>query len=104
VLPEPHSHASEPQRNAPRWRTFPDGHEFRFGLSASTFASVDALEETAVEAEEARFDSVTIPDLPGALSPLIALAAARVTFEASSAAGRHSLAYPYPSRSRSPDR
>jgi probable F420-dependent oxidoreductase len=47
-----------------------------FGLSGSTFAGVDALEESAVRAEQAGFDSVTVPDLPGALSPLVALAAA----------------------------
>jgi hypothetical protein len=50
--------------------------DFHFGLSASTFGGVDALVETAVQAEQAGFDSVTVPDLPGALSPLIALAAA----------------------------
>lgn len=48
--------------------------EFRFGLSASTFAGVDALVESAVRAEQAGFDSVTVPDLPGGLSPLVALA------------------------------
>lgn len=54
--------------------------EFRFGLSASTFAGVDALVESAVRAEQAGFDSVTVPDLPGGLSPLVALAtAARAT-------------------------
>jgi probable F420-dependent oxidoreductase len=50
--------------------------DFQFGLSASTFGGVDALVETAALAEQAGFDSVTVPDLPGALSPLIALAAA----------------------------
>lgn len=50
--------------------------DFRFGLSASTFAGVDALVEAAVRAEQAGFDAVTVPDLPGALSPLVALAAA----------------------------
>jgi probable F420-dependent oxidoreductase len=49
---------------------------FRFGLSGSTFAGSDALVESAVRAEQAGFDSVTVPDLPGALSPLVALAAA----------------------------
>ena len=54
--------------------------EFRFGLSASTFAGVDALVDSAVRAEQAGFDSVTVPDLPGGLSPLVALAtAARAT-------------------------
>jgi probable F420-dependent oxidoreductase len=53
---------------------------FHFGLSASTFGGVDALLETAARAEQAGFDSVTVPDLPGGLSPLLALAAAaRVT-------------------------
>ncbi len=50
--------------------------DFYFGLSASTFDGVDAGVETAVRAEQAGFDSVTVPDLPGALSPLLALAAA----------------------------
>jgi probable F420-dependent oxidoreductase len=49
---------------------------FRFGFSASTFGGVDALAESAVRAEQAGFDSVLVPDLPGALSPLLALAAA----------------------------
>ena len=48
---------------------------FRFGLSGSIFAGSDALVESAVRAEQAGFDSVTVPDLPGALSPLVALAA-----------------------------
>jgi probable F420-dependent oxidoreductase len=58
-----------------------DPQEFHFGLSASTFSGVDALVEAAVQAERAGFDSVTVPDLPGALSPLIALAAAARTTE-----------------------
>jgi probable F420-dependent oxidoreductase len=50
--------------------------DFRFGFSGSAFAGVDALVESAVRAERAGFDSLTVPDLPGALSPLVALAAA----------------------------
>jgi alkanesulfonate monooxygenase SsuD/methylene tetrahydromethanopterin reductase-like flavin-dependent oxidoreductase (luciferase family) len=58
----------------------PTPPEFHFGLSASTFAGVHTLVEVARQAEQAGFDSVTVPDLPGALSPLIALAAvARAT-------------------------
>jgi probable F420-dependent oxidoreductase len=54
------------------------GH--RFGFSGSGFGGVDGLIEAAVRAERAGFDTVTLPDLPGALSPLIGLAAvARAT-------------------------
>jgi probable F420-dependent oxidoreductase len=53
---------------------------FRFGYSGSGFTSIDQVVETAVRAERAGFDTFTLPDLPGALSPLIALAAvARAT-------------------------
>lgn len=58
----------------------PKSPRFHFGLSASTFSGVDSVVEAALQAERAGFDSVTVPDLPGALSPLIALtAAARAT-------------------------
>jgi probable F420-dependent oxidoreductase len=50
--------------------------EFRFGFSGSGFGSVDEVVDTAVRAEQAGFDSFVLADLPGALSPLIALAAA----------------------------
>src|ERR1700761_6464930 len=50
--------------------------DFRFGFSASAFGGVEALVDSAVRAEQAGFDSVLVPDLPGALSPLLALAAA----------------------------
>jgi probable F420-dependent oxidoreductase len=54
--------------------------DFRFGFSGSTFGGVDALVESAIRAEQAGFDSLLVPDLPGALSPLVALAAvARAT-------------------------
>ncbi len=49
---------------------------YRFGFSGPGFGGVEALVEAAVRAEQAGFDTVTVPDLPGALSPLIALAAA----------------------------
>jgi alkanesulfonate monooxygenase SsuD/methylene tetrahydromethanopterin reductase-like flavin-dependent oxidoreductase (luciferase family) len=49
---------------------------FRFGFSGSGFGSVDEVADTAVRAEQAGFDSFVLADLPGALSPLIALAAA----------------------------
>jgi probable F420-dependent oxidoreductase len=53
---------------------------FRFGFSGSSFGGVDGLVDAAVRAESAGFDTLTLPDLPGALSPLIALAAvARAT-------------------------
>jgi len=53
---------------------------YRFGFSGSGFGGVDGLVEAAVRAEQAGFDTVTLPDLPGALSPLIGLAAvARAT-------------------------
>jgi alkanesulfonate monooxygenase SsuD/methylene tetrahydromethanopterin reductase-like flavin-dependent oxidoreductase (luciferase family) len=56
------------------------GPDLRFGYAATTFAGVDTLIEEAVQAEQAGFDSVTVADLPGALSPLVALAAlARAT-------------------------
>jgi probable F420-dependent oxidoreductase len=49
---------------------------FRFGLSGSVFAGVDTLLEAAARAEQAGFDFLTVPDVPGGLSPLVALAAA----------------------------
>jgi alkanesulfonate monooxygenase SsuD/methylene tetrahydromethanopterin reductase-like flavin-dependent oxidoreductase (luciferase family) len=49
------------------------GSDFRFGYAATTFAGVDTLIEDAVQVEQAGFDSVTVADLPGALSPLVAL-------------------------------
>jgi probable F420-dependent oxidoreductase len=53
---------------------------FRFGYSGSSFGGADSLMEMAARAEQAGFDTLTLPDLPGALSPLIALAAvARAT-------------------------
>jgi probable F420-dependent oxidoreductase len=53
---------------------------FRFGFSGSGFGSVDEVVDAAVRAERAGFDSFVLADLPGALSPLIALAAvARAT-------------------------
>lgn len=53
---------------------------FRFGYSGSSFAGVDEVVDAAVRAEQAGFDTFLLPDLPGALSPLITLAAvARAT-------------------------
>lgn len=49
---------------------------FRFGYSGPAFGSVDELVDVAVRAERAGFDTLTLPDLPRALSPLLALAAA----------------------------
>lgn len=48
---------------------------FRFGYSGSTFGGVDELVDTAVRAERAGFDSFLVADLPGGLSPFVALAA-----------------------------
>jgi probable F420-dependent oxidoreductase len=48
---------------------------FRFGYSGSGFGSVNEVVDAAVRAERAGFDSFVLADLPGALSPLIALAA-----------------------------
>jgi probable F420-dependent oxidoreductase len=48
---------------------------FRFGFSGSAFAGIDEVTEAAVRAERAGFDTFMLADLPGALSPLIALAA-----------------------------
>jgi probable F420-dependent oxidoreductase len=53
---------------------------FRFGFSGSPFAGVDEVVDAAVRAEQAGFDTFMLADLPGALSPLLALAAvARAT-------------------------
>jgi alkanesulfonate monooxygenase SsuD/methylene tetrahydromethanopterin reductase-like flavin-dependent oxidoreductase (luciferase family) len=53
---------------------------FRFGFSGSGFGSVDEVVDAAERAERAGFDSFVLADLPGALSPLITLAAvARAT-------------------------
>jgi probable F420-dependent oxidoreductase len=53
---------------------------FRFGFSGSGFGSIDEVADAAVRAERAGFDSFVLADIPGALSPLIALAAvARAT-------------------------
>lgn len=53
---------------------------FRFGFSGSPFAGIDEVVDAAVRAERAGFDTFMLADLPGALSPLIALAAvARAT-------------------------
>jgi probable F420-dependent oxidoreductase len=52
----------------------------RFGFSGSGFGSVDEVVDAAVRAESAGFDTFALADLPGALSPLITLAAvARAT-------------------------
>ena len=49
--------------------------EFRFrSLPLRPCGRVDALVESAVRAGQAGIDSVTVPDLPGGLSPLVALA------------------------------
>lgn len=48
---------------------------FRFAFSGSAFASVGEVIDTAVRAERAGFDTFTLADLPGALSPLVTLAA-----------------------------
>ena len=47
---------------------------FRFGFSGSAFAGIEEVAAAAVAAERAGFDTFTLADLPGALSPLIALA------------------------------
>jgi probable F420-dependent oxidoreductase len=53
---------------------------FRFGFSGPAFASIDEVVNRAAEAERAGFDTFVLADLPGSLSPLIALAAvARAT-------------------------
>jgi probable F420-dependent oxidoreductase len=53
---------------------------FRFGFSGSPFAGIDEVVDAAVRAERAGFDTFVLADLPGALSPLITLAAvARAT-------------------------
>lgn len=53
---------------------------FRFGFSGSPFAGIDEVVDGAVRAERAGFDAFLLADLPGALSPLITLAAvARAT-------------------------
>jgi probable F420-dependent oxidoreductase len=48
---------------------------FRFGYSGSGFAGIEEVTDAAVRAERAGFDTFTLADLPGALSPLITLAA-----------------------------
>jgi alkanesulfonate monooxygenase SsuD/methylene tetrahydromethanopterin reductase-like flavin-dependent oxidoreductase (luciferase family) len=48
----------------------------RFGFSGSPFAAVHELVDTAVRTERVGFDTFLVADLPGALSPLLALAAA----------------------------
>jgi probable F420-dependent oxidoreductase len=48
---------------------------FRFGFSGSPFGGIDEAVDAAVRAERAGFDTFVLADLPGALSPLIALAA-----------------------------
>jgi probable F420-dependent oxidoreductase len=48
---------------------------FRFGYSGPAFASVDEVVDAAVRAERAGFDTFTLADLPGALSPLVTLGA-----------------------------
>ena len=53
---------------------------FRFGFSGSPFAGIEEVVDAAVRAERAGFDTFVLADLPGALSPLITLAAvARAT-------------------------
>ncbi len=53
---------------------------FRFGFSGPAFGSIDEVVDAAVRAERAGFDTFALADLPGALSPLITLAAvARAT-------------------------
>lgn len=53
---------------------------FRFGYSGNAFSGVDELIDLAVRAERSGFDVITVADLPGGLSPLVALAAiAQVT-------------------------
>jgi probable F420-dependent oxidoreductase len=49
--------------------------ELRFGYSGAPFGGIDALVDLAVRSERAGFDTFVIADLPGGLSPLIALAA-----------------------------
>ena len=51
---------------------------FRFGFSGSPFAGIDEVVDAAVRAERAGFDTFVLADLPGALSPLITLAAVAV--------------------------
>jgi probable F420-dependent oxidoreductase len=53
------------------------GHmsDFRFGYSGSPFGGIDQLVELAVRSEQSGFDTFVIADLPGGLSPLIALTA-----------------------------
>lgn len=56
------------------------GSGIRFGFSGPGFSGIDEVIDAAVRAERAGFDTFALPDLPGALSPLIALAAvARAT-------------------------
>jgi probable F420-dependent oxidoreductase len=47
----------------------------RFGYSGSPFGTTAEAIDTAVRAEAAGFDTFLLPDLPGALSPLVTLAA-----------------------------
>jgi len=49
---------------------------FRFGFSGSPFASAGEIADSALQAEQAGFDVFVLADLPGAISPLVALAAA----------------------------
>ena len=49
--------------------------EFRFGFSGNAFSGIGELVDVAVRAERAGFDLITVADLPGGLSPLVALAA-----------------------------
>jgi probable F420-dependent oxidoreductase len=52
----------------------------RFGFSGSPFASADEIVDSAQRAERAGFDVFVLADLPGGLSPLVALASvARAT-------------------------
>jgi probable F420-dependent oxidoreductase len=47
----------------------------RFGFSGSPFAGINEVVDAAERAERAGFDTFMLADLPGALSPLITLAA-----------------------------
>lgn len=49
--------------------------ELRFGYSGAPFGDIGQLVDLAVRSEQAGFDTFVIADLPGGLSPLVALTA-----------------------------
>ena len=55
---------------------------FRFGFSGNAFGGIDELIDVAIRAERVGFDVITVADLPGGLSPLVALAAVAQATEA----------------------